>query len=182
MTTDFIVSIKVRNGRLLRAIRAKYGTTAEMARQTGISVSALSGLLTMRISPLLKSGEWATVAFDVSSALLTEPEELWPAHVAKIKIARNEREIDMSMEDVQDMIAGPEFVNANLLLEKWTKGLSDRGVMALVLHSNGATLDDMGKEFGGITRERARQILIKAMRHVRKNAARQHVDSVEDLR
>ena len=62
MTADFSVRITVRNGRLLSAIRAKYGTTANMARMTGLSQSAVAALLTLKQSPVLKSGEWSQAA------------------------------------------------------------------------------------------------------------------------
>jgi hypothetical protein len=181
MTADFSVRITVRNGRLLSAIRAQYGSTANMARKTGVSVSAVAALLTMKQSPVLKSGDWSTAAYDISSALRTEPETLWPAHIAKIKINRNEAEMDMSMDDLQDMIAPDKYGPAMKALSRWAHKVNPKNMQALVMHASGATFDDMGKSLG-VSKERARQRMEKARRDIKLAAYRDGVKSTEDVK
>jgi len=180
MTADFSVRITVRNGRLLSAIRATYGTTANMARMTGVSQSAVAALLTLKQSPVLKSGEWSQAAYDISSALHMEPEAIWPAHIARIKINRNEAEMDMSMDDLQDMLAPDKYGPAMKALSRWAHKVDPKDMRALVMHSSGATFDDMGKSLG-VTRERARQRIERARRKITEAAYRDGVKSVKDV-
>lgn len=180
MSADFSVKITVRNGRLLRAIRAKYGSSAQMCRMCGIPVPALSALLTMRKSPILASGEWSSTAFDISSALDMEPEELWPSHVARIKLIRNEAEIDMSIEDVQDMLQPSRFA-AGKALARWSADVQHRDMRALLLAADGATLEEIGGELG-ISGGRAQQRLKRAYRILKGKAKREGVTSIEDMR
>lgn len=179
MSGDFSVKITVRNGRLLRAIRAQYGTTAEMCRKCNISHTSVAALLTMKKSPVTASGDWGKAAYDISSALRIEPEILWPAHIAKLKLARNEAEIDMSMDDVQDMLQPARFA-AMKAIAHWAKGIPDASMRALVMHSEGATLAEIGSALG-VSRERVRQRIVKAERRIRARAAQQGVTKVEHM-
>jgi transcriptional regulator with XRE-family HTH domain len=181
MGADFSVRISVRNGRLLAAIRAQYGTTANMARKTGVSQSRVAAFLTMKKSPVLKSGEWSAAAYDISSALRMEPEALWPAHIARIKINRNEAELDMSMDDLQDMLAPGQYGPAMKALARWAHKVNPRGMRALVMQANGATLDDIGQSLD-VSRGRAGQIVAIAQRKIRIAAAREGVTKTEDVK
>ena len=180
MTADFSVRITVRNGRLLSAIRAKYGTTANMARMTGVSQSAVAALLTLKQSPVLKSGEWSQAAYDISSALHMEPEEIWPAHIARIRINRNEAEMDMSMDDLQDMLAPDKYGPAMKALSRWAHNVNPRQMRALVMESSGATLDEIGKSLG-VTGARSRQLVEAAKNKIRTSALREGVTKAEDV-
>ena len=179
--SDFIVSIKVRNGRLLRAMRRKYETPAKMTAATGISGSIISALLLMKISPLLKSGEWSKAAFDISSALAVEPEDLWPDHIARIKALRGEREFDMSVDDMAQISSGTEYAFSRSAIEKWTKGIPPKSVAALFSVASGATLEETGAIIGG-GRERVRQRVSNAARRIRIAAKRDRVEHVEDMK
>jgi len=181
MTADFSVRITVRNARLLSAIRVQYGTVANMARKTGVSQSSVGALLMMKSSPVLKSGDWSTAAYDISSALRTEPEMLWPTHIAKIRINRNEAEMDMSVDDLQDMLAPGKYGPAMKALSRWAHKVDPRDMRALVMHANGATFDDMGESLG-VTRERARQRMERARRKIMHAAYRDGVKSTDDVK
>lgn len=181
MTADFSVKITVRNGRLLAAIRTKYGTSANMARKTGIKPHTIAGLLTMKISPLYRGTEWTKAAYDISSALHMEPEDIWPAHVARIKLNRNEAEIDMTVLDVQDMLTTDPSSRAMKAIAEWARHVKPRYMKALVMQANGATLDDIGKALN-VGRERARQITMKASRTIRRRAKIDGVKSLADMR
>lgn len=180
MTADFSVRITVRNGRLLSAIRAKYGTTANMARMTGVSQSAVAALLTLKQSPVLKTGDWSRAAYDISSALHMEPEAIWPAHIARIRINRNEAEMDMSMDDLQDMLAPDKYGPAIKALARWAHKVNPRDMRALVMQASGATLEDVGNAIG-VSRARAGQIADRAARKIRIAAAREGVTKAEDV-
>jgi lambda repressor-like predicted transcriptional regulator len=176
--TDFVVKVSVKNGRLLRAIRAKYGTSAEMSRASGVSQQVLSGFLTMRFSPITVCGEWNKAAFDISSALHMEPEDIWPAHIARMKLRRNEAEMDMSVEDLQDLLSSATALKA---LAKWSKGVSPRRMQSLIMMADGATLEDAGKSLG-VSKERLRQMALNAARKIRLKAKSDKCESAEDFR
>ena len=179
--SDFSVTVTVRNGRLLRAIRAKYGSAAEMARQTGLRATEISALLTMRRSPLAH-GDWSDLAFDVSSALHCEPEDLWPAHIAKIKLAKNQQEMDMSLAQIEGLLSAPgEAEMARAMLRKWIAkaDLTDRHKDVLSRRLAGATLKECAKDHG-LNPERIRQIECRAIEKIERIARLSGAESVED--
>ncbi len=181
MTSDFTVKIIVKNGRLLRAIRERFGTVGAMRRVVTCSTSSIYGLLSMRISPVNESGEWSRAAFDISSALHMEPEDIWPAHIASLKIKRNEAEIDMSVEDVQDMLSADRYGPAMKALARWAKDVQPRDMRALIMQSNGADLDDVRADLK-VSRERARQRIERAKRRIRERAEKDGVRSSQDVK
>lgn len=179
--SDFSVKITVKNARLLRLIRAEYGTSAEMARRAGVNQSSIAGLLTMKISPIRSDGDWTKAAYDISSALGVAPEEIWPQHIAKIKLRRNEAEIELSASEIDNMISAEKRVAMRELLTRWSAKLNDREARAIASHAEGATLDEIGAEIGARSRERARQILCKAQRKIRTAAARDGVTDLQEV-
>lgn len=180
--SDFAVKITVRNARLLRLIRAEYGTSSEMSRQTGIAQQSIAGLLTMRRSPIKSDGDWTKAAYDISSAVRVAPEQIWPQHIARIKLRRNEAEVEMSADEIDSMISAENHVAMREMLTRWSAKLSDREARAIAAHADGATLEEIGTEDErGATKERARQILMKAHRKIRIAAARDGVRSFSDI-
>jgi len=172
MMSDFNVKITVRNGRLLRAIREKYGSAAAMARAAGIPVQHLSALVTMRERPFKKDGGLTSCAEMVVSALGIPADDLWPEHLARLKARRASVEIEMDAADVAAIGGdGSEaLVSYRQCIARWSRNLTDKQVRALTLHLTGATLDEVGAELGGVTRERARQIIARAEALMRQRA------------
>lgn len=160
--SDFNVQVKVRNGRLLRAIRERYGSVTEMSRQSGVNLHTISLFVNLKYSPILKNGEWSEPAFDVSSALRCEPEDLWPEQLKRIAIRRNVAEIESSA--VQLAVEGPERIN--MIRDCLTKALgasniNERHRFALQALADGLTLEETGVEMN-VSRERARQLAARA--------------------
>ena len=178
--SDFSVTVTVRNGRLLRAIRAKYGSAAGMSRQTGLRATDISALLTMRKSPLAH-GDWSDLAFDVSSALHCEPEDLWPAHIAKIRMAKNTQEMDMSLAQIEGLLSAPsEAEMARAMLRKWLAkaDLTDRDKDVLARRLAGETIEECAKDHG-VSHARIWQIERLAIAKIRRIAKSRGVDSIE---
>lgn len=165
---DYELQIKVRNARLRRAIAALgYKSTGKFCRDMGLSPSIVSGLLTMRLSPLSKAtGDWNTAALDVSAAVRTEPELIWPEHMRR-KLSRNSWTVGIDSEEAllaTDAMPTIEDVRARDVVRRELAGLSDRHRRVLEgRYYEGRTLDDLAKEFG-VNRERVRQIECKALR------------------
>ena len=181
--TDFNLKITVRNARLLRAVRAAYGTPAEMSRQTGIHPQALSALMTMRATPLRKDGSLTATAEAIVSALGIPADDLWPKHMQRLKARAATVEIEMdaaTFAAISD--SDPERQTAmRLAIARWSKDLTERQKIAIAMHQSGSTLDEIGAEVGGVTRERVRQIVLKAQREMRKRALMDGARSFGDV-
>ena len=79
--TDFAVKVTVRNARILRAMKAQgFNTQADLARFIGTEPGRIGELLSFKKKPIA-NGDWSSLAMDISSALRTEPEHLWPHHM-----------------------------------------------------------------------------------------------------
>jgi RNA polymerase sigma factor (sigma-70 family) len=142
--------------------------------------SALSALITMRESPLRKDGTLTVAAEKLCSALGAAPSELWPRDMAKIKAKRARYEIEISQAEAMAIASsGEDALIQRQLLGRWMQKLGPREIMALSLRQDGLTLDEIGQELGGRSRERVRQILARAERKMRDAANR---DGVTEFR
>jgi DNA-directed RNA polymerase sigma subunit (sigma70/sigma32) len=178
--SDLNLNVTVRNARLLRAIRAKFGTTAELCRASGASQTAVSALLTMRESPFRQDGSLTSTAEMVVSALGIPADELWPAHIARLKAKRATVEVEIDV-DAFAAIADDNPERAYMrrqMIARWSENVNPRDMEVLALRADGASLDEAGAQFG-VTRERIRQMELRAHRVMRKAALR---DGVRDMR
>ncbi|MGM0584246.1 MAG: sigma factor-like helix-turn-helix DNA-binding protein [Pseudomonadota bacterium] len=183
MTEDFNLKVTVRNARLLRAVREAYGSPAEMCRAAGLSPNTVSALMTMRESPFKQDGSLTKTAEGIVSALGIPADDLWPQHIARLKAKKASVEIEMDAETFQAIAQDdPEkraiYRNA---VEKWSRDLNEREKAVLLTRLEGGTYEDAAKEIGGVTRERARQVELRAYRKMRQNARRSGVESWEDM-
>lgn len=182
-TPDFNIQITVRNARLLRAVRQKFGSASEMCRVAGINQQAASALMTMRAKPFRQDGSLTAPAAAIVSALGMEPEQLWPAHVARLQSRKATVEIEMGAATFSAIADGDpdQRMIYRQAISRWSRTLTDREKTAVVAHVAGATLDQIGAELGGVTRERARQIVLKGERKMRRLAIKDGVSAMGDL-
>lgn len=177
MMSDFNLSVTVRNAHILRRIRDIYGSSSEMCRKTGMSPRRVSALTTMRDKPFRENGELTIGAENLCSALSATPAELWPKQMAQIQAKKARYEIEISQAEAMAIASSPEEnVIQRQLIERWADGLSPRYLLALEMHQQNATLDEIGAEIG-VSRERVRQILSRAHGHMRKKAMKDNVKS-----
>jgi lambda repressor-like predicted transcriptional regulator len=179
---DFNLQITVRNARLLAAIRERFGSAAEMCRAAGISQSSLSALLTMRAAPFRADGSLTSPAEQVVSALGIPADDLWPSHIARLRAKKARVEIEMDAPAFAAITADADPEQTAIYRQaigRWSRNLTERERTALAVHHSGGTFDDVGAAIGGVTRERARQIVVKAERKMRKCA---RIDGVRDWR
>jgi RNA polymerase sigma factor (sigma-70 family) len=164
------VQIRVRNNHILKRIRDQYGSAAKMCKATGISVQKVSNLVCFREKPFLQDGSLSVAAEDMCSALGATPEELWPNEMSEIVAKKATHELELSQAQALSLCGDTERdVIARQLIEKWSECLSDRQRIAIEALCGDLTLDDVGKELG-VSRERARQIQLKALRKMRHHA------------
>ena len=177
MDKDFNVEIKVRNGRLLSAIRKKFGTMAEMSRQTNISASHISALITMRSTPVRTNGEPTETALNIAAALGMDFEDLWPKHMERLKRKKASFEIEMSAEEVQGIPDMPmeRLIDYRTAIEAMKERLTprERDVIQWRFIDN-LTHAEIGKIIGTWP-ERARQIECSALRKMRWWGARKKI-------
>lgn len=184
MTKDFNVKVSVRNNRLLSAIRKTHDTVAEFCREFDLSITGVNALICFRDPPMKKNGEWRPLALDVAAALGAYPSDLWPKHFERAQTKRATAEIEASAEEVAAIAAPDGDIERQIfqrkMLANWAHNLTPRELKVVALRQQGATLEEVSKEFG-VNRERARQIEAKAYRKMRVNAARQGIKSMVDV-
>ena len=177
----FRIKVSIRNNLLLNAIEEQgYPTVAAFERAMGVTSGRMNGLVSMRLAPLLDSGEFSREAKMAMEVLGAAPTDLWTEQQLTIKLHRNsgEREIDgdlvqhlLEQRRQMDYLPSPE----DHLLERETNQLVDdllntirpREKEVLINRfQNDETLVEVGKKMN-VTQERVRQIEAKALRKLR---------------
>lgn len=175
---DFNLKIKVRSGRIVRAMRAAgFATVAELSRSCGIQQSALGALLNMQRSPWSRRhGEmWTQAAMRLAVALNTMPIDLWPEHLRDVKPKREGAELEISGPELAAIMGdGPnmeKITQDKLDVSGMLDTIPRREAKAIRLNFGIGcgihTLDEVGLLIGGVTRERVRQIVSTGMRRIR---------------
>ena len=178
---EFRLKVSVRNNLLLSAIEAQgYTSVAEFERACGLGMGRINNLVAMREAPISTSGEFSKNAKLVMEVLGAAPTDLWTEQQLTIKLKTNsgERAIDanivqhlLEQKDRNDYLPSPE----DSLLAAETSAIVNEVLSSLkprekeVLHerfTNDATYEDVSKIYG-VTRERSRQIELKALRKLR---------------
>ena len=184
------IKVSIRNNLLLNAIEEQgYPTVAAFERAMGVTSGRMNGLVSMRVAPLLDSGEFSKEAKMAMEVLGAAPTDLWTEQQLTIKLHRNsgEREIDgdlvqhlLEQRQQMDYLPSPE----DHLLERETNQLVDdllntirpREKEVLINRfQNDETYKEAGKKMN-VTQERARQIEATALRKLRDPAKHGHLN------
>jgi len=175
--SDFRVRVTVRSERILSRIEKQFGTQSEMARALGWTPNKVSEFVCMRRSPLLASGEFSDGARDFAAALGAYPDEIWPEHMARLRRKKADYERSVSIGEVAAIMGKqPDQV---LLIEKMRETLTEREQRAVDAFMADETLEEVGKEMG-VSKERVRQLTLRAMRKMRMDAKRRlHISEGE---
>ena len=173
MSEDFNIKISVRNGRLLKAIRARYASVADLARKCHLHQTRVNSLVTMKVKPFNQNG-WTDLALDVAAMVGKEPEYLWPDHLRELKLARSTSETEVGLDSVKKIIqdgSTEKTLSQISAISTLSKTLTPRERQCLAMRfAVGHTLDETAKIFG-VTRERARQLEAKAIRKMKRQAS-----------
>ena len=179
---DFDLTLRLRNNHLL-AWREKMGLTQiQAATYTGIRRDEWAAFENLRRSPVhLRWGGWNKDALKISEALGVSPEKLWPDAVQAVRQPVVRRQLDgpeaMAFAAVVGpraaLLPGPEEVaETNLMHRAFDKAMTtcltprERIVLTMRWGLDGQGERDL-EETGtviGVTRERCRQIELKALR------------------
>ena len=169
MSEDFNIKISVRNGRLLKAIRARYASVADLARKCHLHQSRVNSLVTMTVKPFNKNG-WTDLALDVAAMVGKEPEDLWPDHLRELKLIKSTAEMEVDLDSVKQLIqdgTSEKSLSQISAISKLSENLTPRERQCMAMRwALGHTLDETARVFG-VTRERVRQIEAKAIRKMK---------------
>jgi len=166
---------------------AGYRSVSEFCRAVGLPKTALTDLIAMRKPPLNQSGEFSEHAKALMEELCALPTDLWTSEQLTLKLKRNTAQRDVSSEgmraalgmhaeemlelmkpdDPDEAVLKHEMVS---VVEEKLDSLSPREAKMLRLRfgigCEEHTLEEVGKVLD-VTRERARQIEAKALRHLK---------------
>ena len=169
MEEDFNIKVSVRNGRLLRAIRAKYDSVAELSRQLVRGRSQVNALVTMKLKPFNHKG-WTDLALDVAAMVGKEPEDLWPDHLRELQLAKSTSEMEVGLDSVKSIMqdgSTEKTLSQFSAISDLSRGLSPRERRCISLRfALNQSLEETAKVMG-VTRDRARLIECKALRKMR---------------
>lgn len=172
---DYKVTVKVRNNRILEAIKEAGGEPGhKWCIANGLSYSQVNNLIRMTDSPLLKSGVLSVVAEKLCDVLGKLPEELWSNDQIR-PLEKNFTELDMTQEQVMSLLPDYEttyiqdFDKKDLeeVMNVMLGTLDNKHRKVLDLrYKEGLTLEEIADQYN-ITRERVRQIEARALRQLR---------------
>ena len=172
MDKDFNLKVTVRNGRLLNAIRERYESVADLARQISRSQTAINQLVTMTVKPVNEKG-WTNLALDVAAMVGKEPEDIWPKYMREIKLKKASAEVSIDLNSVKQIMAeGSSEKNLSQisLIKQLFANLSTREERILRLRwVEDHSLGEAAKIFG-VSKERVRFIESKAFRKMKHTA------------
>lgn len=169
MSEDFNIKISVRNGRLLKAIRARYASVADLARKCHLHQTRVNSLVTMKVKPFNQNG-WTDLALDVAAMVGKEPEDLWPDHLRELKLIKSTAEMEVDLDSVKQLIqdgTSEKSLSQISAISKFSEALTKRERQCMAMRwALGHTLDETARVFG-VTRERVRQVEAKAIRKMK---------------
>ena len=182
--TDIHVTVKFKNAALLRSIK-KTGAVSvfQFCKKYQLSASSVGELLALKRSPLLNGGDWTKLAWDLSSALHCEPDDIFPTAATRRIVVKREYSFEADSENIltQGEMKAPHVGVAKkiqLALSKLTD--RERDVINRRIF-NDETLEEIGGS-QGVEKERIRQIEVKAFKklsHPARGLSREMIEDVE---
>ncbi len=187
---EFRIKVTVRNNLILSAIEDAgykgWGSLSRFCNESVMTMAQLSDLTSFRSKPITNDGEFSTAAKLLMEALGAAPSDLWTDQQLMLSMAKNSAETTSNAESMGAVLLsdhmermtlpGPEQaaddgMTRRLLSSVLVDGLSERErqIIDMRYGTNGAnecTLEECAKVFG-VTRERIRQIEMRALRKLR---------------
>lgn len=163
---DFNLKVTVRNGRLLRAIRERYSSVADMCRKMGRSHQTVNKLITMKAVPYNSKG-WTDLALDIAGMVGRD-------HMRELRLRKSTSEVNLDLDDVKKLVqegSSEKTISQLSALSHFSKNLTprERDVLARRF-AHDQSLDECAASLR-VSRERVRQIEAKAFRKMRKVAS-----------
>ena len=187
MVNEYRIKVTVKNNLILTAIeRAGYKNASAFCRESGMTTTALSGLITMKNPPLLVTGEFSEGAKNLMEVLCLAPTDLWTSEQLTLRLKSNSAERDVNLDGMRAALGmnaeealllvapSPEEVmeekDIQKLIEEQLVSITPREEKVLRLRygigCEEHTLEETGQVLE-VTRERIRQIEIHALRKLK---------------
>lgn len=117
---DYILQVRVKNGPMLRALRASgYPTVAALSRASGVSAQQIGLYLNLKSVPLKQDGAFREDVQTIAAYLHADPEDLFPPQHLRRKLATNTGETEVSTEEITSTLVGASAeLNQHQLLER----------------------------------------------------------------
>lgn len=175
---DFNLKIKVRSGRLIRAMRAAgMETAADLSRASGVSYGVVIDLINMQKTPYSRRGSeiWRDNALQIAAAVNIMPEDLWPEHLREVRPRREGAELELSGPELAAIMApgqGPEQIAMDKIdVAGMLDKIPERNAKAIRLSFGIGcpvhTLQEIGSLLGEVGAPRARQIIQRGLRLIK---------------
>lgn len=171
----FRVRARLYNNRLIKArVELGFHTAAEAARGLGLMVETIRNYEKLATSPVAKNtGDWRASAQELADALGFAPEDLWPDVIFSVKQHYMELEAGSQMIALDD---GQDATALTAQVQRALKVLPPREHEIVVRHFGLAgkeehDLSQVGEALK-ISRERVRQIELRALRKLRVEIAK----------
>ena len=175
---DYRITLKVRNNRILRAVEEtgnKFG--GKWCRANGVDYSKAVQLVAMTASPINDEGHLIEAAVQLCDALNKTPDDLWSKEQI-YPLEKNFSDMEMDHEQILALLpndqrsiehdtSAVENAQASKLIGETLKSLTKREEECIRLRFyQDMTLEGCAQNMG-ITRERVRQIELRAIRKLR---------------
>lgn len=179
MRRDIRVTVKVQNANILRRMNAAgIFTVSDLARRLDINQSLLGNIINMKVSGRTKAGEWRKPVMDLAKLFGCLPEDLFSKRQELEELRKNVASRDVSEGEIAQLMQQPITPEQNLLTAEGSKVISDMvdtlenpresEVIRRRYGLDGEpemTLQQLAEEYG-VSRERVRQLELKAIRHL----------------
>ena len=176
MSAEYRVKVSVSNNLLIQAIEnAGYKNQSDFARAIDCNASYINMLCGLRVSPINQEGEFTKVANIVMEALGACPTDLWTEEQLTMSLKKSSSWSVMGREELNELmhgapksllesVAGQELKKA---MDEVRKTLTFREQQLIGMRfDDDKSLEQIGEELG-VSRERVRQMEVKALRKLR---------------
>ena len=174
---DIRVDIKFRNNALLSHIEQDAGNMCAFAKKHKIHYAAIQALVSFKEKPIDSKGWLRRVPIKLCEILGVLPEDLWPDEISELQLETNRKSFTVSKEQARALTAAQDPLDL-LEQEEETQELyqllecltpRERSVItrrAGLEDGEEATLTTLAEE-RDVTKERIRQIEVKALRKLK---------------
>lgn len=175
---DYRVTVKVRNNRILRAIEESGGSPGQKwCDANGLGYTRVNDFINMTSGPFSASGDLYPDALRLCEVLNKIPQDLW-SNEQLYPLEKNFSELNMDYSQVVSMLptcekfyindfSGVEQEETKKLLWKAISTLTQREQEVIRMRFTDEITFDECAEILGLSKERVRQIEVKALRKLR---------------
>ncbi len=176
---EYRLEIKVKNNLILEKIeQCGFPSIPKFCKLYSISYSRLLDIIAMKLSPLTADGDFRPIVYKLCEVLLCSPEDLFTETQMNAEISTNKRTIKVNeaemkfhLESYNEARTIEEDYRIEKLPDAMEKALltlspKERIVIKARIYEE-KTLDEVACMIGDVSRQRVRQIEMKALRRLR---------------